>query len=129
LRQYIQDGRRDLFETFLVVDSGVTDIVVPANPGPDGEDLKRDGLGYLVGRSLDDINRKAFEGTRAAHIAGGVPVLSLEMRALDEWSLGGLLFFFEKAVAVSGRMLGVNPFDQPGVEAYKREMFKLLGKP
>jgi len=129
LGQYIQDGRRDLFETFLVVDSGVTDLVVPANPGPDGEDLNRDGLGYLVGRSLDDINRKAFEGTRAAHIAGGVPVLSLEMRALDEWSLGGLLFFFEKAVAVSGRMLGVNPFDQPGVEAYKREMFKLLGKP
>jgi glucose-6-phosphate isomerase len=127
--QYIQDGRRDLFETFLVVDEGVPDLTVPADPGPDGADLDCDGLGYLVGRSLDDINRKAYEGTRAAHIAGGVPVISLEMHSLDEWTLGGLLFFYEKAVAVSGRILGVNPFDQPGVEAYKREMFKLLGKP
>ena len=127
--QYIQDGRRELFETFLVVDSGVPDLTVPADPGPDGADRNSDGLAYLVDRSLDEINRKAFEGTRAAHIAGGVPVISLEMRTLDEWSLGGLLFFFEKAVAVSGRMLGVNPFDQPGVEAYKNEMFKLQGKP
>lgn len=129
LGQYLQDGRRDLFETFLVVERGVPELVVPADPGYDGVDRNRDGLGYLVGTSLDEINRKAFEGTRAAHIAGGVPVLSLEMRELNEWSLGGLLFFFEKAVAISGRMLGVNPFDQPGVEAYKREMFRLLGKP
>lgn len=129
LGQYLQDGRRELFETFLTVERGVPDLVVPADPGSDGADRDRDGLGYLVGRSLDEINRKAYEGTRAAHVAGGVPVLSLEMRELSERSLGGLLFFFEKAVAISGRMLGVNPFDQPGVEAYKREMFRLLGKP
>ncbi|MBC8424602.1 glucose-6-phosphate isomerase [bacterium] len=129
LGQYLQDGRRELFETFLVVDEGVPDLVVPADPGDDGADRNRDGLAYLVGRSLDDINRKAYEGTRNAHLAGGVPVISLEIREMDERALGGLLFFFEKAVAVSGRLLGVNPFDQPGVEAYKREMFRLLGKP
>ncbi|MBU0743081.1 glucose-6-phosphate isomerase [bacterium] len=129
LGQYLQDGRRDLFETFLVVDAGQPWLAVPADPDADGADRDRDGLAYLVGRRLDEINRKAYEGTRAAHRAGGVPVISLEMRKLDEWSLGGLLFCFEKAVAVSGRLLGVNPFDQPGVEAYKREMFKLLGKP
>ncbi len=129
LGQYIQDGRRDVFETFLVVNSGDPGLVVPADPDTDGADRDRDGLAYLVGRSLDEINHKAYEGTRAAHRAGGVPTLSLEMDRLDERTLGGLLFFFEKAVAISGRMLGVNPFDQPGVEAYKSEMFKLLGKP
>jgi len=128
LGQYLQDGRRDLFETFLAVDAGRPGLTVPADPGDGGADRDRDGLAYLVGRSLDEINRKAYKGTRAAHLAGGVPVISLEMRELDEWSLGGLLFMFEKAVAVSGRLLGVNPFDQPGVEAYKREMFKRLGK-
>ncbi len=129
LGQYLQDGRRELFETFLVVDEGSPELTVPADPDADGTDRDRDGLAYLVGRSLDEINRKAYEGTRAAHLEGGVPVISLEMNKLDEWSLGGLLFFFEKAVALSGRLLGVNPFDQPGVEAYKREMFRLLGKP
>jgi glucose-6-phosphate isomerase len=129
LGQYLQDGRRELFETFLVVDEGRPELTVPADPGPDGADLDRDGLAYLVGRPLDEINRKAYEGTRTAHLAGGVPVLSIEMRELDERTLGGLIFFFEKAVAVSGRLLGVNPFDQPGVEAYKREMFRLLGRP
>ena len=84
---------------------------------------------YLEGRSLDDINARAFAGTRAAHREGGVPTIGMELATLDERSVGGLLFFFEKAVAVSGRLLVVNPFDQPGVEAYKREMFRMLGKP
>lgn len=130
LGQYLQDGRRELFETFLVVDEGAPEIRVPADAAePGGADLDRDGLAYLVGRSLDDINRKAYLGTREAHHAGGVPVLSLELERLDEAVLGGLFYFFEKAVAVSGRLLGVNPFDQPGVEAYKKAMFRLLQAP
>ena len=124
LGQYLQDGRRDLFETFLIVNRTDPSVKVPAIEGGDG-----DGLGYLVDRPLDEINRKAYEGTRAAHLDGGVPVVAIELARLDEWTVGGLLYFFQKAVAVSGRMLGVNPFDQPGVEAYKREMFRLLGKP
>jgi glucose-6-phosphate isomerase len=127
--QYIQDGRRELFETFLVVDSGEPCLAVPADTAePDGADLDRDGLAYLVGRTLDDINEKAYQGTRKAHTDGGVPNMSIELEWLDEATMGGLLFFYEKAVAISGRLLGVNPFDQPGVEAYKKEMFKLLGK-
>jgi glucose-6-phosphate isomerase len=124
LGQYLQDGRRELFETFLIVNRSDPSVTVPAIAGGDG-----DGLGYLVDRPLDEINRKAYEGTRTAHLGGGVPVLAIELARLDEWTVGGLLYFFQKAVAVSGRMLGVNPFDQPGVEAYKREMFRLLGKP
>ncbi|MDO9172500.1 MAG: glucose-6-phosphate isomerase [bacterium] len=123
LGQYLQDGRRELFETFLTVRETDPALVVPASAD------RGDGLGYLEGRSLDDINAQAYAGTRAAHREGGLPTLSLELARLDERSVGGLLFFFEKAVAVSGRLLGVNPFDQPGVEAYKREMFRLLGKP
>ena len=88
-----------------------------------------DGLGYLVGRPLDEINQRAYEGTRRAHVAGGLPCLSLTVPRLTPRALGELVYFFEKAVAVSGRLLGVNPFDQPGVEAYKREMFRLLGRP
>jgi len=122
LGQYLQDGRRDLFETFLHVRSTGVDLTVPPADGGDG-------LGYLEGRSLDEINQKAYEGTLAAHVAGGVPVMTLELDALTAPSVGGLLYFFERAVAVSGRLLGVNPFDQPGVEAYKREMFRLLGRP
>jgi glucose-6-phosphate isomerase len=88
-----------------------------------------DGLDYLVGMSLDDINWKAYEGTRKAHVTGGVPCLSFEVDRIDPYTMGGLIYLFEKAVAVSGRLLGVNPFDQPGVETYKKEMFSLLGKP
>lgn len=130
LGQYLQDGRRELFETFLMVDGGQPDLVVPLDAAePGGVDLDRDGLAYLVGRSLDDINTKAFEGTRNAHTDGGVPNLTITVPTLDERVIGSLFYFFEKAVAISGRMLGVNPFDQPGVEAYKKEMFRLLGKP
>jgi glucose-6-phosphate isomerase len=123
LGQYIQDGRRNLQETFLTVDRAVSGVTVPA----EAEDL--DGLNYLAGRSLDEINRKAYEGTRQAHLAGGVPCTSIELAALTPATVGGLIYLFEKAVAVSGILLGVNPFDQPGVETYKKEMFRLLGKP
>lgn len=124
LGQYIQDGRRELQETFLCVRNAVGRLTVPAE---DSENL--DGLNYLGGRTLDEINWKAYEGTRKAHIAGGVPCMSLEIDTLTPEVIGGLLYMFEKAVAIGGRLLGVNPFDQPGVETYKKEMFRLLGKP
>ena len=122
LGQYVQDGRRELQETFLCVRNVVGSITVPDDPA----DL--DGLNYLAGRSLDDINWKAFEGTRQAHLDGGVPCTSLEIERVTPEVVGALLYMFEKAVAVSGRLLGVNPFDQPGVETYKKEMFRRLGK-
>ncbi len=123
--QYLQDGRRELQETFLTVRHAVDGVKVPADP--DGADL--DGLEYLAGQSLDEINWKAYEGTRSAHLAGGVPCTSIELDRVTPETIGALIYLFEKAVAVSGRLLGVNPFDQPGVETYKREMFRLLGKP
>jgi glucose-6-phosphate isomerase len=122
LGQFVQDGRRNLQETFLTVGTDRPDLVVP-----DGPEI--DGLGYLAGRSLDEINRKAFEGTRRAHIAGGVPCMGIELARLDAASIGSAIYLFEKAVAVRGLLDGVNPFDQPGVETYKNEMFRLLGKP
>ncbi len=124
LGQYIQDGRRCLLETFLTVSDSGANIKVPA--GPEGAP---DGLGYLEGTSLDAINAKAYAGTRNAHIAGGVPCLSFTLERLDPQTLGGLITMFEYAVAISGLLLEVNPFDQPGVEMYKQEMFRLLGKP
>ncbi|MBD3220593.1 glucose-6-phosphate isomerase [bacterium] len=124
LGQYLQDGRRDLLESFLVVREDGPPVTVPADVGDGG-----DGLDYLVGRRLDDINWQAFAGTRQAHVDGGVPCLTFALDRLDAAAVGGLIYLFEKAVAVSGRLLGVNPFDQPGVEAYKREMFRRLGKP
>ena len=127
LGQYLQDGRRQLLETFLTVAEEVPELTVPG--AGDGAEENLDGLDYLVGRPLDEINRKAYEGTRRAHIAGGVPCLDIELECLTAPTVGGLIYLFEKAVAVSGRLLGVNPFDQPGVEMYKREMFDLLGKP
>ena len=123
LGQYVQDGRRDLFETFLIPnDDG-------GNLGVTTDKANLDGLNYLVGKSLTEINRKAYEGTAKAHEAGGVPVIRLHLEDISPAALGELLYFFEHAVAVSGYALGVNPFDQPGVEAYKQEMFSLLGKP
>jgi glucose-6-phosphate isomerase len=122
LGQFVQDGRRNLQETFLTVETDLPALVVP-----DGPDV--DGLGYLAGTSLDEINRKAFEGTRTAHIAGGVPCMHLELKKLSAETIGAALYLFEKAVAVRGLLDGVNPFDQPGVETYKKEMFRLLGKP
>ena len=123
LGQYIQEGRRDLFETFLIVDHIDNYIMVP----DDKNNL--DGLNYLAGKTFHEINLQAYKGTAMAHYSGGVPNITIHLPELNAYWLGQLIFFFEKAVALSGYMLGVNPFDQPGVEAYKQNMFKLLGKP
>jgi glucose-6-phosphate isomerase len=88
-----------------------------------------DGLNFLAGKTMDEVNKKAFEGTVLAHIDGGVPNLLVELNELNEYTFGEMVYFFEKACAISGHLLGVNPFDQPGVEAYKKNMFALLGKP
>jgi len=120
--QYIQDGRRSLFETVLEIEQPEADITMFHT------DNDLDGLNYLAGKSLDYINKKAAEGTRMAHTDGGVPNLLIRLPDASPHALGQLFYFFEKACAVSGYVLGVNPFDQPGVEAYKRNMFALLGK-
>ena len=121
--QYIQEGRRNLFETVLSVKS--TDAEITINTDEDN----LDGLNYLVGKDLDFINKKAMEGTIKAHIDGGVPNVVLEIDKLNEECIGELIYFFELACAMSGEVLGVNPFNQPGVEKYKTNMFKLLEKP
>ena len=121
--QYIQEGRRALFETFVEIQGEYRGMIVPAF----GENL--DGLQYLEGKELDYINKTANAATREAHQAGGVPVLEILVPEIDERALGGLIYFFEMACALSGFTLGVNPFNQPGVEAYKNRMFELLGKP
>jgi glucose-6-phosphate isomerase len=123
LGQYLQEGSRSILETFLSAAEPRADITIPA----DEDDF--DGLNYLAGRRLSEVNRKAFEGTREAHAAGGIPVLTIETQSISPDAVGELFVFFEIAIAISGRLLGVNPFDQPGVEEYKRRMFKLLGKP
>lgn len=122
LGQYIQEGRRDMFETILSVTKATHDITL----AKDEQDL--DGLNYLAGKTVSEINRKALEGTMLAHTDGEVPNLIVELPALDTYTFGYLVYFFEKACAMSGYLLGVNPFDQPGVEAYKQNMFALLGK-
>ncbi|WP_195975782.1 glucose-6-phosphate isomerase [Hydrogeniiclostridium mannosilyticum] len=121
--QYIQQGRRSLFETVVLFDAVKQEICLES----DAENV--DGLNFLAGKSMAYINEKAFEGTVLAHTDGGVPNLVLHVRDFSEESLGYLIYFFEKACAISGYLLGVNPFDQPGVESYKKNMFALLGKP
>ncbi len=121
--QYIQDGERILIETVLAVDEPKSDIVVKE----DNENT--DGLNYLAGKGLDYINKKAMEGTIEAHVSGNVPNLKITLDRLDEENLGHLIYFFEKSCAMSGLILGVNPFNQPGVEEYKKNMFRLLEKP
>ena len=121
--QYIQEGNRNLFETVLCVQNPKFDITV----AEDKENL--DGLNYLTGKTLDYINKKAMEGTVEAHVTGNVPNLMLTIDKLDEENIGHLIYFFEKACAISGMILGVNPFNQPGVEEYKKNMFRLLEKP
>jgi glucose-6-phosphate isomerase len=123
LGQYVQDGQRILMETFLMVENDDGDVPVP------GTDANLDGLDYLTGQTMRTINRKAYEGTARAHSTGGVPVMTLWLDRVGPESLGELIYFFEHAVAIGGYMLAVNPFDQPGVEDYKKEMFRLLGKP
>ena len=121
--QYIQDGKRMLQETVVFFDKARTSITVPS----DEENL--DGLNYLAGREMSYINEKAMQATKAAHISGGVPVTEIRLPEISEQTLGALIYFFEFACGVSGYLSGVNPFNQPGVEAYKKNMFHLLGKP
>ena len=121
--QWIQDGERTIYETVISIDNPNSSLTVPA----DDENL--DGLNYLAGKHIDEVNHKAEEGTRMAHIDGGVPNLLISIPCLDAYNIGQLIYFFEKACGISGLVLGVNPFDQPGVEAYKRNMFTLLKKP
>ncbi|MDE5055097.1 glucose-6-phosphate isomerase [Niallia taxi] len=123
LGQYVQEGRRDIFETVVKVDKPRHELTIEAAEN----DL--DGLNYLAGKTVDFVNNKAFEGTLLAHTDGGVPNLIVTIPEMDEYTFGYLVYFFEKACAISGYLLGVNPFDQPGVEAYKVNMFALLGKP
>lgn len=123
LGQYVQDGRRDLFETVLHVETPKSDFTI------EEEEQNLDGLNYLAGQTVDYVNEKAYQGTMLAHTDGQVPNLIVHLPKLDAYTFGYLVYFFEKACAVSGYLLGVNPFDQPGVEAYKKNMFALLGKP
>lgn len=123
LGQYVQEGRRDLFETVLHVETPSSDITIEE----DAQNL--DGLNFLAGSTVDEVNEKAYLGTMLAHTDGDVPNLILHLPKRDAYTFGYLVYFFEKACAISGYLLGVNPFDQPGVEAYKVNMFALLGKP
>jgi len=121
--QYVQEGRRDLFETVIKVGQARHALTIEE----DAQDL--DGLNFLAGQSIQFVNDKAAEGTLLAHTDGQVPNLTVELPEMTPYHLGFLFYFFEKACAMSGYLLGVNPFDQPGVEAYKKNMFALLGKP
>lgn len=121
--QYVQEGRRILFETVVQIDRSRQELIVPEDPD------NLDGLNFLSGTDLHEINRKAAQGTMLAHVDGGVPNLSVTLPDRTAESFGELVVFFEKACAISGYLNGVNPFDQPGVEAYKQNMFALLGKP
>jgi glucose-6-phosphate isomerase len=120
--QYIQQGERKLFETVIHVTEPHNSVVVPRSADDS------DGIGFIAGRTLTEVNHKAEDGTRIAHIEGGVPVITIAIPRIDEYHLGKLMYFFELACAISGYILGVNPFDQPGVESYKKNMFALLGK-
>ena len=121
--QYIQDGRRNLFETIINVVNTEDDIPLKEEEG------NLDGLNYLAGKTMDFVNKMAMEGTIKAHVDGKVPNVLISIEKLDEKTIGHLIYFFELACAMSGNILGVNPFNQPGVEEYKKNMFKLLGKP
>ena len=121
--QYIQQGERHLFETVVFFNNDLADVPI------DEDENNVDSLNFLAGKNLAFVNRKAFEGTVLAHTDGGVPNIILELDNMNEYDLGSLIYFLEKACAVSGYVLGVNPFDQPGVESYKKNMFALLGKP
>ena len=123
LGQWVQEGNRNLFETFLLLDASRRHVTVPGVPN----DVE--GLNYLQGKSLDFINDKAYKGTAQAHLEGGAPNMSITVKNRDPYTLGQLFYFFERGIAMSGYLSGVNPFDQPGVEFYKKNMFALLNKP
>lgn len=120
--QMMQQGERTIFETFLMIDEPKKKVKIPS----DKEDL--DGFNFVAGKDLDFVNKQAYKATAAAHLEGGVPNMTLPICKADPFHLGQLFYFFERAVGISGYLLGVNPFDQPGVEAYKSKMFQLLGK-
>ena len=121
--QFIQEGQRTMFETVLELEQPTCDLTIEA------EEVDLDGLNYLAGKTVDFVNKCAMKGTLLAHTDGDVPNFLVKIPAQDAYSLGQLFYFFEFAVGVSGYILGVNPFNQPGVESYKRNMFALLGKP
>lgn len=121
--QWIQDGERSIFETVITVEEQRHSLSIPS------DEANLDGLNYIASRRIDEVNKMAELGTRIAHIDGGVPNLKISLPKIDEYNLGALLYFFEKGCGISGYMLGVNPFNQPGVEDYKRNMFALLRKP
>jgi glucose-6-phosphate isomerase len=121
--QYIQEGLRNIFETVLSVEQTKHSLLIPE------DDLNADKLNYLAGRNIDQVNKMAELGTLIAHVDGGVPNIRISIPQINEYYIGQLIYFFEMACAVSGYILDVNPFDQPGVEAYKKNMFALLGKP
>ena len=121
--QWIQDGERTIFETVISVEATAHSVLVPT----DEADL--DGLNFLAGKHVDEVNKMAELGTQLAHVDGGVPNMRIIIEKLDEYNIGQLLYFFEIGCGISGYLLGVNPFNQPGVEAYKKNMFALLNKP
>jgi glucose-6-phosphate isomerase len=123
LGQYIQEGLRNIFETVISIEHSNSLLKVPSN------DENLDGLNYLTGKTLSEINHMAELGTILAHVDGGVPNIRISIPSINEETIGQLIYFFEFSCALSGYTLGVNPFDQPGVEAYKKNMFALLGKP
>lgn len=123
LGQFLQDGTRNMFETVLNVEKPKLELEIPK----DEENL--DGLNFVSGKTMDYVNKKAFQGTMLAHMDGGVPINVINIPEINEYYFGELVYFFEKACGISGYLLGVNPFDQPGVEEYKKNMFALLGKP
>ena len=121
--QWIQEGERTIFETVVSIEEPEHKLLFPH----DDENL--DGLNFLEGKRVDEVNKMAELGTQLAHVDGGVPNIRISVPRLDAYNLGQLIYFFEKACGISGQILGVNPFNQPGVEAYKKNMFALLGKP
>jgi len=121
--QWIQEGERTIFETVISIKESNFTKIFPF------DEANLDGLNFLAGKRVDEVNKMAELGTMIAHIDGGVPNLKIELPKLNEYYLGELLYFFEKACGISGYVLDVNPFDQPGVEAYKKNMFALLDKP
>lgn len=123
LGQYVQEGKRNLIETVIKVEEPLSDIIIKQD-----ED-NVDGLNFLAGKTVNFVNEKAMEGTIKAHVSGGVPTTVVSLERLDAETIGHFIYFFEKACAMSGNLLGINPFDQPGVEEYKKNMFQLLGKP
>jgi glucose-6-phosphate isomerase len=121
--QYVQEGRRDLIETVIQVAKPKVELTIRE------EAANLDGLNFLAGKTMDEVNKNAYKGTVLAHVDGGVPNMVVELDELNEYTFGEMVYFFEKACGISGLLMGVNPFNQPGVEAYKKNMFALLGKP